>query len=93
MQLGRRLRFPTASEGPPQRLTTAHAAIEDMTPVPPAGGVYTARKAEPMLRPFFGFYGGKWRDALKHYLRPPTTSSWSHSQDRLATPCAIPTAR
>lgn len=22
------------------------------------------------LRPFFGFYGGKWRDALKHYPRP-----------------------
>lgn len=23
-----------------------------------------------MLRPFFGFYGGKWRDALKHYPAP-----------------------
>ena len=22
------------------------------------------------LRPFFGFYGGKWRDALKHYPTP-----------------------
>ncbi len=22
------------------------------------------------LRPFFGFYGGKWRDALKHYPSP-----------------------
>ena len=22
------------------------------------------------LRPFFGFYGGKWRDALKHYPAP-----------------------
>jgi hypothetical protein len=22
------------------------------------------------LRPFFGFYGGKWRDALKHYPEP-----------------------
>jgi site-specific DNA-adenine methylase len=24
----------------------------------------------PSLRPFFGFYGGKWRDALKHYPAP-----------------------
>jgi hypothetical protein len=24
----------------------------------------------PHLRPFFGFYGGKWRDALKHYPEP-----------------------
>jgi site-specific DNA-adenine methylase len=24
----------------------------------------------PQLRPFFGFYGGKWRDALKHYPPP-----------------------
>lgn len=23
-----------------------------------------------MLRPFFGFYGGKWRDAAKHYPSP-----------------------
>jgi site-specific DNA-adenine methylase len=22
------------------------------------------------LRPFFGYYGGKWRDAVKHYPRP-----------------------
>lgn len=24
----------------------------------------------PSVRPFFGFYGGKWRDALKHYPVP-----------------------
>jgi hypothetical protein len=24
----------------------------------------------PNLRPFFGYYGGKWRDALKHYPPP-----------------------
>jgi site-specific DNA-adenine methylase len=24
----------------------------------------------PKLRPFFGYYGGKWRDALKHYPAP-----------------------
>lgn len=24
----------------------------------------------PQVRPFFGFYGGKWRDALKHYPAP-----------------------
>ena len=25
---------------------------------------------ERQLRPFFGYYGGKWRDALKHYPEP-----------------------
>ena len=24
----------------------------------------------PQLRPFFGYYGGKWRDAVKHYPAP-----------------------
>jgi site-specific DNA-adenine methylase len=24
----------------------------------------------PQLRPFFGYYGGKWRDAIKHYPAP-----------------------
>ena len=24
----------------------------------------------PRLRPFFGYYGGKWRDAIKHYPAP-----------------------
>ncbi len=24
----------------------------------------------PLLRPFFGYYGGKWRDAIKHYPEP-----------------------
>lgn len=28
------------------------------------------RGSVPQLRPFFGFYGGKWRDALKHYPAP-----------------------
>lgn len=27
-------------------------------------------RAPPALRPFFGFYGGKWRDGLKHYPAP-----------------------
>ncbi len=27
-------------------------------------------RSGPELRPFFGFYGGKWRDALKHYPAP-----------------------
>src|SRR4030081_3929490 len=26
--------------------------------------------ATPSLRPFFGFYGGKWRDARKHHPPP-----------------------
>jgi hypothetical protein len=29
-----------------------------------------AAVTEPALRPFFGYYGGKWRDALKHYAAP-----------------------
>lgn len=28
----------------------------------------------PRLRPFFGYYGGKWRDALKHYPEPKYTT-------------------
>lgn len=28
------------------------------------------QSARPVIRPFFGFYGGKWRDALKHYPAP-----------------------
>jgi len=28
------------------------------------------QKTKPRLRPFFGYYGGKWRDAIKHYPRP-----------------------
>src|SRR5689334_4647899 len=24
----------------------------------------------PQLRPFFGYYGGKWRDAVRHYPQP-----------------------
>lgn len=31
----------------------------------------TLGRCAPHLRPFFGFYGGKWRDARKHY--PPPT--------------------
>lgn len=29
-----------------------------------------ASRGESPMRPFFGFYGGKWRDALKHYPPP-----------------------
>ncbi|MFL5356312.1 hypothetical protein [Archangium sp.] len=40
----------------------------------PGAGLDTPDKgnaaAMPQLRPFFGYYGGKWRDALKHYPRP-----------------------
>ena len=27
-------------------------------------------RSMPYLRPFFGYYGGKWRDAIKHYPKP-----------------------
>lgn len=30
----------------------------------------SALSESPGLRPFFGFYGGKWRDAIKYYPRP-----------------------
>ena len=29
-----------------------------------------APRRPQLLRPFFGYYGGKWRDALKHYPAP-----------------------
>ncbi len=33
-------------------------------------GLPVAQQPRPSLRPFFGFYGGKWRDTLKHYPAP-----------------------
>ena len=39
-------------------------------------GEHVAKRTQPalrtgsQLRPFFGYYGGKWRDALKHYPEP-----------------------
>jgi hypothetical protein len=38
------------------------------TPETPLSAV--ANLPRPSLRPFFGFYGGKWRDSLKHYPAP-----------------------
>ncbi len=35
-----------------------------------AVGGLSAITGKPSLRPFFGFYGGKWRDTLKHYPAP-----------------------
>lgn len=35
-----------------------------------ANGVPVNGAHAPQLRPFFGYYGGKWRDALKHYPEP-----------------------
>ena len=35
-----------------------------------ANGVPINGAQAPQLRPFFGYYGGKWRDALKHYPEP-----------------------
>lgn len=32
--------------------------------------VETDQSAPRALRPFFGYYGGKWRDAVKHYPTP-----------------------
>lgn len=41
--------------------STAHRGVGDAA---------AATAAEAQLRPFFGYYGGKWRDTLKHYPRP-----------------------
>jgi site-specific DNA-adenine methylase len=50
-----------ASEGPPD----ANSAVDQLS-------LDLAEGDEPelQLRPFFGFYGGKWRDAIKHYPAP-----------------------
>ncbi|HEV7242359.1 MAG TPA: hypothetical protein VGQ36_24230 [Thermoanaerobaculia bacterium] len=37
---------------------------------PAPRGVVSASEEPEQLRPFFGYYGGKWRDALKHYPFP-----------------------
>jgi site-specific DNA-adenine methylase len=34
------------------------------------GEAGSAKNGPGGLRPFFGFYGGKWRDSLKHYPQP-----------------------
>jgi site-specific DNA-adenine methylase len=36
----------------------------------PADGGIVVLTSNPHLRPFFGYYGGKWRDTLKHYPNP-----------------------
>lgn len=36
----------------------------------PQGGPNVRASGTCSLRPFFGYYGGKWRDALKHYPVP-----------------------
>lgn len=43
-------------------MTTEIESVAAATSVAPTGS--------DSLRPFFGFYGGKWRDALKHYEPP-----------------------
>ena len=48
-------------------------SIEDDSSRSSPSKSFTARMKElrPVeIRPFFGFYGGKWRDALKHYPPP-----------------------
>jgi hypothetical protein len=49
---------------------------ENGTAISPSRQLAAPLEAPPSaaLRPFFGFYGGKWRDALKHYP-PPKHSS------------------
>ncbi len=47
-------------------IQTASARNEQEAHHPENGHV----AAQPQLRPFFGYYGGKWRDALKHYPAP-----------------------
>jgi hypothetical protein len=45
-------------------------AVETQIAKPKRDPAPTVCAAVPQLRPFFGFYGGKWRDALKHYPPP-----------------------
>ena len=45
----------------------------------------TTRGAPSTIRPFFGFYGGKWRDAPKYYPVP--------EHDTIVEPFERPTPR
>lgn len=61
---------------PPSRPVNGHLAyarfdLESLRP-PAALSAASVRNgsSERQLRPFFGYYGGKWRDALKHYPAP-----------------------
>lgn len=48
-----------------EAVTTARKlAVPDSPPAPGEA------PALPQMRPFFGYYGGKWRDALKNYPEP-----------------------
>lgn len=44
----------------------ATVSLQEDAPIPKDSSPVTPSD----LRPFFGFYGGKWRDAIKHYPAP-----------------------
>ncbi|MQM38649.1 hypothetical protein KBTX_02662 [wastewater metagenome] len=44
--------------------------VRDETPEPFGKATQRTPPIKTTLRPFFGFYGGKWRDAIKHYPLP-----------------------
>src|SRR5215467_11108398 len=57
----------TLSKGSSQRPPATAFARKDHEPHRCEAGYITEQR---QLRPFFGYFGGKWRDALKHYPAP-----------------------
>ena len=53
---------PRRASGCPAPMRERGPAFQQRSPI--------AEPCGPFLRPFFGYYGGKWRDALKHYPAP-----------------------
>jgi hypothetical protein len=54
------------------RLFLRRAELRGLTEsaaIPDDGGIAVLDN-NPHLRPFFGYYGGKWRDTIKHYPSP-----------------------
>ena len=51
---------------------------------------HAGSKSAGQLRPFFGFYGGKWRDTPRYYPEPRHDLIVEPSQAHPATPFGTP---
>jgi hypothetical protein len=72
-RLNRRDASPRVARVARARDTSTEALPLPLVPSPSTTAPDSTKISDPeapVLRPFFGYYGGKWRDALKHYPEP-----------------------